>query len=73
MLATKWSQEERDALQEFVDRVNNLFDQIAWQDESLTLATIINEHRSMQMIRDAANECLRQVRANFSIEELLAD
>ena len=73
VLATKWSQVERDALQEFVDRVNKLFDQIAWQDESLTLATIINEHRSMQMIRDAANACLRQVRANFSIEELLAD
>lgn len=72
-LAKKWSQSERDALQKFVDRVNNLIDQIEWQDESLTLPTIINEHRSMQLIRDAANECLGQVRAKFSVEELLAD
>lgn len=73
VLATKWSQVERDALRDFVDRVNHLFDQIAWQDESLTLASIVHEDPSMQMIRDAANECLRQVRASFSVEELLAD
>jgi 2C-methyl-D-erythritol 2,4-cyclodiphosphate synthase len=73
VLATKWSQAERDALRKFVDRVNQLFDQIAWQDENLTLASIINEDPSMQMIRDAANECLRQVRVSFSVEELLTD
>ena len=73
VLATKWSQVERDALRGFVNRVNQLFDQIAWQDESLTLASIVNEDPSMQMIRDAANEFLRQVRASFSVEELLAN
>jgi hypothetical protein len=73
VLATKWSQAERDALRRFVDRVNQLFDQIAWQDEDLTLASIVNEDPSMQMIRDAANECLTQVRVSFSVEELLAD
>ncbi len=73
ILARKWSQVERDALRGFVDRVNHLFDQIAWKDESLTLANIIEEDRKMHIIRDAANECLRQVGASFTIEELLAD
>ena len=73
VLKMKWSREERDSLRDFVDRANPLFDQIAWQDESLTLAKILYEDPGMQTIRDAANECLMQVRANFSVEELLVD
>lgn len=73
VLARKWSHLERNALQDFVNRANELFDQIAWQDESLSLAGIVNEDPSMKMIRDAANECLRQVQVNFSMDELLAD
>lgn len=72
-LAIKWSKVEQDALRAFADRVGNLFDKIAWQDESLTLARIINDDSIMQAIRDAANECLSQVHASFPAEELLAD
>jgi hypothetical protein len=72
-LAKKWSHEERDALRDFVDRATPLFGQITWQDENLTVSTIVNEDASMRMIRKAANECLKRVKARFSLGELLAD
>jgi hypothetical protein len=72
VLATKWSSVERDQLRGFVDRVNHLFDQIAWRDESLTLASIVNEDPSMKRIRESANECLIQLGAKFSTDELFA-
>ena len=69
--ATKWSQAERAALQDFVDRTNDLFRQIAWQDETLTLEAIVYEDPSMRMIRDAVALCLKRFEVNFSLEDLL--
>lgn len=57
----------------FLNLANQLFHRIAWQDENVTLARIVNEDQSMQMIRDAANECLEQLHVSYSFEELLVD
>jgi hypothetical protein len=73
LLARKWSQQEKDSLHRFVERVNFFYNHIAWQDENLTIASIVNEDSWMKKIREAANECTEQIHVTFSIEELLAD
>lgn len=73
ILAKKWSQAEQQALRIFIDSVGKFFEKIDWRNQTVSLAHILLEDPWMQMIREAANNCLNQLQIHFSLEELLID
>jgi hypothetical protein len=73
VLSKDFSESERAVLLDFHDRVDELFDDIPWNDPTASIEEIVENSEAMKKIRQAANDCLRQVQASFSVEELLAD
>lgn len=69
----RYSEQEREALIRFHDRVDPLCGLIPWRDPSVSVADIVERNRPMQQIRDAANECLQSLGVEFKTEELMRD
>jgi hypothetical protein len=73
VLSTDLSVAQREALIRFHDRVDTLYGLIPWRDPSVSIADIVERNPAMQQIRDAANECLRELGVSFTEEELMED
>lgn len=72
VLFKAFSESERAILLDFHDKVDLLFDEIPWNDSTASIEEIVENSEAMKKIRQAANDCLRQLKANFSVEELLS-
>jgi hypothetical protein len=46
---------------------------IPWNDPHVPLAEIVRNNQAMAGIRECANNCLRQVKIEFTLAELLED
>jgi hypothetical protein len=69
----KYSEHEREVLIRFHDRVDALYGLIPWRDSKVSITDIVERNETMQQIRDAANECLRELGVSFTTEELVND
>lgn len=69
----QYSEHERDALIRFCDRVDALYGLIPWRDPKVSIADIVERNEAMRQIRDAANQCLRELGVSFTEHELLND
>jgi hypothetical protein len=71
ILSKSLSAEQREALMQFHDRVNELYGSIPWRDPNVSMLEIVEGDPAMRQIRDAANACLRVLGVSYSTEELL--
>ena len=62
--------QERNALLKFHSRVNELIEQIPWQDSSVSIEQIVERNDAMRQVREAAGECLQSLHATFTLDEL---
>jgi hypothetical protein len=73
ILSKNLSESEKAILVEFHDRVDELFDEVPWNDPAVSIEELIESSEAMKKIRQAANDCLRKAGVEYSVEELLAD
>lgn len=73
VLSKPLSAEDKTILVDFHDRVEELSDQIPWNDSSVSIQEIVENNEAMIRIRDVANDCLLKLGIEYSVKELLAD
>jgi len=73
VLSRNLSESEKATLLEFHDRVDELFDEVPWNDPTVSIKKIVENSEAMKKIRQVANDCLRKLGVEYSIQELLAD
>lgn len=67
----QYSEKERESLIRFHDRVDAIYGLIPWRDPKVSIADIVMRNETMQQIRDAAKEGLRDLNVSFTDEELM--
>lgn len=73
VLSKNLSESEKAILVDFHDRVDEIFDEVPWDDPAVSIEEIVDKSDAMKKIRQSANDCLRKLEIEYSIEELLAD
>jgi hypothetical protein len=73
VLSKNLAESEKASLLDFHDRVEQLFGDISWNDPTVSIEEIIENCKTMKNIRQAANDCLRKLGIEYTVEELLAD
>ena len=73
VLSKNLSESEKAVLIDFHDRVDELFDEVPWSDPAVSIEEIVENSEAMKRIRQVANDCLRKLGVEYSVEELLAD
>ena len=70
-LSKDLTEQERDALLRFHAQVDELAEQIPWQDANVSIEEIVEHSEAMREIRQAAVDCLRDIDVVVSREEIM--
>lgn len=73
VLSKNLSAREKAILLDFHDTVDALFGEVPWRNSAVSIEEIVENNAAMKSIRQAANNCLRMLGAEFSAEELSAE
>lgn len=61
VLSKNLSESEKAILVDFHDSVDKFFDEVHWNDTSVSIEEIVDNSDAMKNIRQAANDCLRKL------------